>query len=176
MYKIMMLYVAFFKIGMFSFGGGYAMLPLIEREIIEKNHWMNYSEFLDLLAISQSSPGPIATNSATFIGFKLLGLPGSIAATAAVVSFSIITLGICSPLIEKHKNSKFLTRLFGVLRPLTIGFILSAAISIFKRGDFDTASLLIMAFSFFFIQFKKIHPIPVILFFGFTGIILKGAL
>ena len=176
MYKIMMLYIAFFKIGMFSFGGGYAMLPLIEQEIIEKNCWMNYSEFLDLLAISQSSPGPIATNSATFIGFKLLGLPGSVAATAAVISFSVIALGICSPLIYKHKDSKFFKKLFSVLRPLTIGFILSAATSVFKRGNFDNASLFIMAISFFLIQFKKIHPIPVIILFGFTGIILKGAL
>lgn len=174
--KLISLYITFFKIGMFTFGGGYAMLPLIEKEIIDRHGWLTSTEFLDLLVLSQSSPGPIATNSATFIGFKYYGIAGSIVATVAVTSFSIISLGLFSPVIEKYKDSRYLKALFSNLRPLTIGFILSAVFSVSLKGSLDPVSVVITVLSFLLLHSGKLSSIATIGVFGIVGIILKGAL
>ena len=84
------LYLAFLKIGTFSFGGGYAMLPFIQKEIVEKNDWISSTEFTDIIGISQMTPGPVAINSATFVGYKINGVIGSIVATLGVITTSFI--------------------------------------------------------------------------------------
>ena len=89
---LLQLFISFFKIGAFSFGGGYAMLPLIKREVIEVHGWMTGAEFIDVLAISEMTPGPFAVNSATFLGNKVAGIPGSIVATFAVILPSFIVM------------------------------------------------------------------------------------
>ena len=94
MSEIILLFLIFLKIGAFSFGGGYAMLPFIQQEFISKYHFITNQEFLDLLAISQSTPGPVAINSATFVGFKTAGFFGSLAATIGVTIFALIGLTI----------------------------------------------------------------------------------
>ena len=88
------LFLTFFKIGAFSFGGGYAMIPFIQREVIDKHNWINLSNFSDIIGISQMTPGPVAVNTATFVGYKLAGVLGSFSATLGitVVSFILITL------------------------------------------------------------------------------------
>lgn len=88
------LFISFFKIGAFSFGGGYAMLPLIEEEIIQVHNWLTATEFIDIIAVSEMTPGPIAVNSGTFLGYKIAGVIGSVVATTAVVlpSFLVMTL------------------------------------------------------------------------------------
>src|SRR5690554_4086258 len=90
------LFLSFFKIGVFAFGGGYAMIPLIEREIVKSNNWIRPSEFIDIIGISQMTPGPIAINSATFVGYKIGGVMGSIFATIGVVGFSFILVSIAT--------------------------------------------------------------------------------
>lgn len=104
MSKIILLFLIFLKIGAFSFGGGYAMLPFIQQEFINKYHFITNQEFLDLLAISQSTPGPIAINSATFVGFKTAGFWGSLAASVGVVIFSLVGLTIISHLLDKFST------------------------------------------------------------------------
>ncbi|WP_236877919.1 chromate transporter [Clostridioides difficile] len=106
MSEIILLFLIFLKIGAFSFGGGYAMLPFIQQEFISKYHFITNQEFLDLLAISQSTPGPVAINSATFVGFKTAGFFGSLAATVGVTIFALIGLTIISKLFSKFKNNK----------------------------------------------------------------------
>ena len=106
MSEIILLFLIFLKIGAFSFGGGYAMLPFIQQEFISKYHFITNQEFLDLLAISQSTPGPVAINSATFVGFKTAGFFGSLAATIGVTIFALIGLTIISKLFSKFKNNK----------------------------------------------------------------------
>ena len=101
------LFTAFLKIGAFGFGGGYAMLPLIEREIVTNNQWISYREFIDIIGISQMTPGPVAINSATFVGYKVAGIWGSVVATLGVVSFSFILVTIASHYIIKFKESRF---------------------------------------------------------------------
>ncbi|SHH26161.1 chromate transporter [Tepidibacter thalassicus] len=178
MYKILSLFkifIAFFKIGAFSFGGGYAMLPFIEREIIKLKGWLTYKEFLDVLAISQASPGPIAINSATFIGYKYYYILGSIFATLGVISFSIICMNILSPALEKYKDNKHLSKILKFLKPITVGFILSSAYSTFNKSIFDLYSFMIFLLSFILLNSKKVHPIIIIIGFGLAGTILKGA-
>lgn len=169
------IFIAFFKIGAFSFGGGYAMLPFIEREIVNNNGWLSPKEFLDVLAISQVSPGPIAINSATFIGYKYNFILGSIFATLGVIVFSIIAINLVAPSLEKYKNNKNIAILFKTLRPITIGFILSAFYSTYEKSVSDFFSICIFFFSFILLHSKKIHPVFIILFSGFIGVILKGA-
>ena len=102
------LFITFFKIGAFSFGGGYAMLPLIEEEVIQVNSWLTSTEFIDILAISEMTPGPIAINSATFIGYKVSGVFGSAVSTLGVTLPSFIVMSIIFHFVYKFKNSPYL--------------------------------------------------------------------
>ena len=129
MSKVLMLFLTFFKIGSFSFGGGYAMLPFIQQEFIDKFKFITNQEFLDLLALSQSTPGPIAINSATFIGYKVSGFWGSLASSIGVVIFSVLGLTIIAKLFDKFRENEKVSRVLSVLQPITLGFILAAVYS-----------------------------------------------
>lgn len=174
MYKIIELFFSFFKIGAFSFGGGYAMLPFIEKEIIDNHKWLTDSQFIDLLALSQSSPGPIATNSATFVGYMQAGFLGSLISTLGVIGFSLIVLNLLCPYFQKYKNHPKFESVFFVLRPITLGFILASCISTYPKAITNFKSQIIFLISFFTLYFlKKIHPVWVILSFGALGILFK---
>lgn len=172
MYLLLRLFTTFFKIGGASFGGGYAMLPFIEKEVIEINGWLTAQEFLDVLAISQITPGPIAINAATFIGYRILGLNGSLVATAGIVAAPFIYMSIVSRFLSKYKSSEVFTKVFYYLRPVTTALILSAAYSTVLKSVIDTRSAVIFAVSFVLILSTKVHPIAIILGFGVIGIFL----
>lgn len=172
MSKIALLFLLFFKIGAFSFGGGYAMLPFIQQEFITKNHLITSQEFLDLLAISQSTPGPVAINSATFVGYKTAGVLGSLAATIGVSLFAIIGLTIISKLFDKFKNNKRVENLLIVLRPITIGFILAAAFSSGNEVSWNWYAIIAFATSYLLLHKKKIGSIAIIFIYGAIGIAL----
>ena len=124
------LFLTFLKIGLFSFGGGYAMIPFIQREIVEKNNWMGYKEFLDIIGISQITPGPIAVNSSTYVGVKTLGIIGAIVATIGVSLGSFILVIFITKKIEKVKETHVLDNIFKGIRPIVIALIVSSAYSI----------------------------------------------
>ncbi|WP_315167787.1 chromate transporter [Metaclostridioides mangenotii] len=172
MSKIILLFLLFFKIGAFSFGGGYAMLPFIQQEFITKNHLITSQEFLDLLAISQSTPGPVAINSATFVGFKTAGILGSLAATIGVSLFAIIGLTIISRLFDKFRDNEKIENLLTVLRPITIGFILAAAFSSGKDVPWNLYAILAFITSYYLLYKKKIGSIVIIFIYGAIGIAL----
>lgn len=171
--EIIKLYLAFLKIGAFSFGGGLAMLPFIEGEIIEKHGWLSYNEFLDLLSLSQSSPGPIAINSATFIGYRFGGFQGALFSTLGVISFSILIINLISKYLDTYSSHPKTKLLFKILRPITLGFILSSSFSTFSKSVIDIKSFLIFAVSFFLLIKRKFHPIIIIVFFGIVNIFIK---
>lgn len=157
---------------MFSFGGGYAMLPMIEREIVTSNGWITYSEFIDIIGISQMTPGPIAINSATFVGYKIAGVMGSIFATLGVVFFSFIIVSIATHYVIKFKDSIILKSILTGMKPALIGLIISAFISLAKEAFVDFKGILI-AVIIALISFKtKIHPILVIVIAALLGVIL----
>ena len=97
------LFLSFLKIGTFSFGGGYAMLPFIQKEVVEKNQWITMTDFTDIIGISQMTPGPVAINSATFVGYRVAGVLGSIVATIGIIFTSFILVLITSKAIKKFK-------------------------------------------------------------------------
>jgi chromate transporter len=170
--KILQLFISFFKIGAFSFGGGYAMLPFIKKEIIEVHHWLTTSEFIDILAVSEMTPGPIAINSATFLGYKVAGVIGSIAATVAVVLPSFIVISLIYHFYTKFRNSPYVDWAFKGIRPVVLGLIASASISVAKDAFIDLKSVIIAAVLFYVVSFKKLNPIIAIVLAGVIGVLV----
>ena len=166
------LFITFFKIGAFSFGGGYAMLPLIEEEVIQVNSWLTSTEFIDILAISEMTPGPIAINSATFIGYKVSGVFGAAVSTLGVTLPSFIVMSIIFHFVYKFKNSPYLAWVFEGIRPVVLGLIASAAFTVAKSSFIDLKSVLISIGIFYLVTFKKFNPILSIVLAGGLGILL----
>lgn len=173
------LFIMFFKIGAFSFGGGYAMLPIIEAEVTNKG-WFTTQEFTDIIAVAGMSPGPIATNSATVVGYHVGGISGAIIASVAMTLPSLMIILLLSSLILKIKNGKILGAVFYGLRPVVLSLICYAAIK------FALANQL-LKFQFSFNHFMiamiflvtliglikyKVHPVIFIVASGICGVIL----
>jgi len=178
---------SYLKIGLFGFGGGYAMLALIEREIVGSG-WITEQMFTDIVAISQMTPGPIGINSATYIGYVapslagfdgvFYGLLGSVVCTFVVVLPSFVLVAYTSHFISRHKESAFVKGVFSGLRPVVVGLIASAALLLMNSSNFgsDTrdviVSILICISAFSIVYFTKIHPIAVIVVAGIAGLFL----
>jgi chromate transporter len=166
------LFLSFLKIGAFSFGGGYAMLPLIRKEIIEVHGWLTVKEFIDILAVVEMTPGPVAINSATFLGYKVAGIWGSIAATVGVVLPSIVIILIIAHFLSKFRESPYVDYAFRGIRPVVLGLVASAALTVAKDAIIDIKSLIIGVVLFYLVSFKDMHPIPVIILAGIAGAII----
>ncbi len=178
---------SYLKIGLFGFGGGYAMLSLIEREIVGSG-WITPKMFTDIVAISQMTPGPIGINSATYIGYvapihagydsPLWGLLGSVVCTLVVILPSFLLVAFTSHLISKHKESVVIRGIFSGLRPVVIGLIASAALLLMNGENFGTEtneifiSVIIAVAALATVLFTKIHPILVIILSGIAGLII----
>jgi len=191
------LFWSFFKIGMFSFGGGYAMIPIIQREI-ESHEWIAAKEFADIVAVSQMTPGPLAVNAATYIGVKIAGVLGSAVATFAVSLPSFIIIISIANFLVKFKESNTINSVLKGIRPVTTGLISSAVIffaqmSVFTGdisyknlknifiGEFSrftegmqlhTGPLVIFLLILVAVKKFKLHPIPAVLCSAALGIIL----
>lgn len=174
METLLKLLFTFFKIGLFSFGGGYAMIPFMQREIIEKHQWLSSSEFVDIIGISQMTPGPVSVNSATFVGYKVSGIVGSIFATLGITVISFILVSIASKAIDKFKESKYLKAALLGMRPVLIALIINAFISLAKDVYVDVKSIIVTLIVGGCLLSKKIHPILTIVIAGLLGIILWG--
>jgi chromate transporter len=166
------IFITFFKIGLFSFGGGYAMLPLIQQEVVTRHNWVTAKEFIDIVAISQVTPGPIAINSATYIGFKTTGVLGSALATLGVTLPSVIVMIIICKFFFKFKNNKYVEHAFLGLRPATVGLVAAAAILVAFGAFIDIKSVLIFIAAFV-LSFKlNIDPILLTVLSAAAGFIL----
>ena len=130
--------------GLFSFGGGYAALPLIQQEVVGANSWLSLSEFNDLITISQMTPGPIAVNSATFVGVRVGGLLGGLVATLGCVTPSAIIVGILAYFYKKYKDLDSISNVLYFLRPAIISMILIAGVDILMTALFDTRAIALM--------------------------------
>lgn len=168
---IVKLFFSFLKIGTFSFGGGYAMLPFIEREIVISNNWISTTEFMDIIGISQMTPGPVAINSATFVGYKMQGVLGSIAATLGVITTSFILVSIINKALTKFKESNIVKATLLGMRPVLIALILSAFLGLAKESYIDFKSIVITIIVGVMLLSKKIHPILIIIISALLGII-----
>ena len=168
------LFYTFFIVGLFTFGGGYAMLSLIQNEVVVNHAWITAQEFTDMVAMSQMTPGPIGINSATYVGYAVTGnIFGSLLATIAVSLPSfIIILSICR-IYEKFKKSNVFASLMKTLRPVVIGMIGAAAgILVTKENFIDWTSWILFAGAFIGAQWLKINPILLIIAGGVIGYII----
>lgn len=173
---ILTLFLSFFKIGAFTFGGGYAMLSLLENEFVEKRGWLTKEEFMDMVAIAESTPGPVAINSATFIGYKAAGVLGSALATLGVVLPSFIIIYVISLFLDKFLAFTLVANAFKGIQACVVYLIGSVGIKLFKQMEKKPLNIVIMScvlacmigFSLFAIKFSSIIYI---LISGAIGII-----
>ena len=176
------LFISFLKIGLFSFGGGYAALALIQQEVVVENGWLAVGEFNDLITISQMTPGPIALNSATFVGQRVAGFPGSLAATIGCILPSAIIVGALSYFYKKYKDLDLMTDVLKFLRPAIVVMILIAGLDILQTALFDVEKVAIANLdfkmlgifiaAFIVMQKKDYDPIKVMLASGAVYLVL----
>ena len=159
------LFLSFLQVGLFSFGGGYAAMPLIQGQVVTTHGWLSMTEFTDLITISQMTPGPIAVNSATFVGIKIAGIPGALVATLGCILPSCIIVTLIAKLYLKYRNMAILQGVLGSLRPAVVAMIASAGISIVFT---DTRWTLVVIFVIcvFLLRKVKMNPIWVMVLAG----------
>ena len=164
------LFLTFAKIGLFTFGGGYAILALIENEVVDIHGWMTTAEFTDIVAISQATPGPIAINCATYVGYTATdSILGSAIATFAVCLPSLILASLAARFIYKFRNNKYVEAAFNGLRPAVVGLILAAGITLMNSDNF-TDYISIIIFSVVAIaSYFKVNPIFLLMLSGIAG-------
>lgn len=184
------LFITFFFIGLFGFGGGYGMLSLIQGEVVHHWHWMTTSEFTDIVAISQMTPGPIGINSATYCGYtavhnagmgNAMAILGSITATFALVLPSLILMILISSMFMKYMNTSVVQSVFMGLRPAVVGLLGAATLLLMTSDNFSTPSqnpwqfwisTALFAATFVGTMYFKINPIRMILYCALAGLLL----
>lgn len=176
---LLQLFVSYLKIGFFGFGGGYAMLSLIHSEVVEHNEWLTNAEFADIVAVSQMTPGPIAINSATYIGYEVAGAWGSIVATVAVCLPALTIMMLLTRFFLKLHDNRYVKGVVGGMKPVVVGMIMSAALLlIFPHSDdgrsfIDGWSWVIFAVVLI-ASARKVNPILLIILSGVAGLLIYG--
>lgn len=165
------LFTTFFRIGAFTIGGGYAMIPIIEADIVEKNHWISKEEFLDLIAVAQSCPGVFAINISTFIGYKLHGTPGALFAAlgAALPSFLIILL--IAMFFKQFQDVAWVAACFNGIRPAVVALIAAPTFSLAKSAKINLSNCWIPIASALLIYLLGVNPVFIIIAAGIGGYI-----
>ena len=164
------LFCSFFKIGLFTFGGGMAMIPFIQRETVEKHGWIEEKDILEILAISESTPGPIAINTATFIGYQKAGVFGSAAATFGVVLPSFFIISIISLFLKQFMGIKAVEYAFAGIRAGVIALVIKALIKLFKGCPKNVVSYVIIALAFIAAVVFDVNVIIIIISAGLIGL------
>lgn len=168
------IFLIFMKIGLFSYGGGNAILPLIRQEVVINNLWLKPTEFTDLVAISQVTPGPIAINAATYIGYKIGGFWGSILSNIGLILPTFIIMLLVTKLFIKFKNNEYVQNIFKGVLPATVGLIASAVVMVSFGSFIDYKSILIGIGVFIAAYKYKVDPIILIAISGVLGFVFYG--
>ena len=164
------LFWSFFKIGLFGFGGGYGMISMIQFDVVDKNGWMTNSEFADILALSQMTPGPISINCATYIGYNQGGIIGAIFTTFALCLPTILLMAIVITWLFKNKENHYVKALLSSLNPIVVGLIFSAGVLMMNKENFiGIESIIVCAIVFVATFFFKVNPIYLIIMSGIFG-------
>ena len=181
------LFYTFVKIGLFSFGGGYGMLSVIQSEIVTRHAWLSSSEFADIVAVSQMTPGPIGINSATYVGYtavvngggsELMGVLGSLTASVAVMLPSVLLMLLASRFFMKYSRHSSVEAVFEGVRPAVVGLIASAALLLMTEDNFGSpissplqfyVSIVLFAAAFVALKFFKVSPLLLLLLAGIFG-------
>ncbi len=165
------LFYTFFMIGSLAFGGGYVMIPLLDRQIVNTLGWLTPNQFIDIVAIAEMTPGPIAVNSATFVGFQRAGILGSVVATTGVVLPSFLIVVAIAILVQRFSNSERLRCAICGVRPVVVGMIASAVWSVGKQTLLDWKSWLLAIVMLLLLLRAKVHPILLIAASGLLGLL-----
>ena len=170
------LFWSFLQVGLFSVGGGYAALPLIQNQMVDVHGWITLSEFSDLITIAEMTPGPIAINGATFVGIRCAGLPGAIVATFGCIFPSCVIVSLFAFLYARYSNLSVVQSVLATLRPVVVALIASAGISILQQAVFSGRSIAVssvdwiagicFAAAFLAIRKTKINPVIIMLVCG----------
>jgi chromate transporter len=176
MIALIRLFFAFLKIGAFTFGGGYAALSLIQKEVVEATHWLSPKDFIDIVAIAEMTPGPIAINASTFVGYKVGGPAGSAIATFGVILIPVIITLLVSIYYNKFKHLKQVNWVIRGIRPAVLGIIATACIKISKVSIVDFKGVVIALLVFAGVYKLKINPIIAIIISGVLGIVFYGVI
>jgi len=166
------LFLSFARIGLAAFGGGYAMIPLMRAEFIIARQWLTLEEFLDIIAIAEITPGPVAINSATYIGYKVAGIPGAAAATLGVIAPSVVLILIIAGLFQHFRTSPLVRAVISGIRPAVIGLIFSAVLVLGRPVLVDFRAFSISFAAFLLLITGKLRPLPVIGLAALLGLLL----
>lgn len=167
------LYFLFFKIGLFTFGGGYAMLPMIQRELVEKKGYATNEEIIDYYAIGQLTPGVIAVNVSTFIGMKRKGLLGAVFSTLGMITPSIIIISLCALVLNSISSNIYVKYAFSGIRTAVCALVIKAVIPVTKRGVRDMFTAILFAAAFILPAFFSVPSVYVILICAVSALIFK---
>ena len=174
--NLLKLYLLFAKIGATTFGGGYAMLPILQKEIVDKHHLATEKDLLDYYAIAQCTPGVIAVNTATLIGYKVKGIKGAIIATLGIVTPSIIIITLIASLLNFFQESIFIQKAFVGIRICVAALVLNAVISLWKNSIIDKYTFILFTLALLITLFTTISPIYLIIGTGIITLILTRKL
>ncbi|MCI8961078.1 MAG: chromate transporter [Lachnospiraceae bacterium] len=183
MNSVWTLFTEFLKIGFLSIGGGYAIIPLIQEQVVEKAGWISEKMFTDIITISQMTPGPLAVNTSTFVGLQIGGLPGALAATVGCTLCGIVISLVLYKFFQTHQSSVYVLEVLNGLKSASLGLIISAAFTILllalygadSQGldgrDFNRTALLIFLAMLFILRKWKINPVLVMAASGIAGLV-----
>jgi chromate transporter len=165
------LFRTFFKIGAFVFGGGYAMIPLIQQEVVTNHNWMSEEDFVDMLAVTQSAPGPVAVNAAVFIGYKLGGLTGAIAALSGTIIPSFTIILFLATFLSAQSNYYYLNRFFEGVRPAVVALILGVGLKTGRKVISSFCGFLLGTIALVLLLVLHLHPFLLIMLGALAGMI-----
>ena len=163
------LFTTFFRIGLFTFGGGYAMIPLIESDIVGRNRWVKKEEFVDLLAVAQSAPGVFAVNMAVFVGYKLRGVPGALAAAFGCVLPSVMIILLIALFFRQFRHIEVVNNVFKGIRPVVVALIAVPVFNVAKSAKVGWSTVWVPVLAVFLIVAMGVSPVYIILIAGIAG-------
>ena len=169
--KVIQLFLSFLKIGTFTFGGGYAMIPLIQREVVDNKQWLSEGDIADVIAIAETTPGPIAINAATFVGYKTKGFKGALAATLGVIIPSFVIIVAIALLFEKYMKYDIVANAFWGIRVAVLGLMIKACISMYKQCPKNVVSYAVAGIALICVGIININALIIIISAAFVGVV-----
>ena len=168
--RILSLFAAFFKIGAFTFGGGYAMIPLVQKEVVDRRRWITDGDILDIVAIAESTPGPIAINAATFVGYKVAGFFGALAATLGVTLPSFAIIAVIASVLREFEGLEAVRYAFHGVRAGVLALILKALATMYRQCPKHLFSYIVAGASFAAVTFLNVNVLLVIIGCAVAGV------
>lgn len=171
--SLRIIFMTFFKIGLFTFGGGYAMVPLIEYEMVEKHRWIDSKEIIDIVAIAAAAPGVISVNTATFVGYRVAGFRGALVATVGMIIPSYVIICTIAIFYQQFKDLVWVSYAFTGIRAGVIVLLLGAVFELGKKLEYTTMAVLILTITFVLATFTELNVIFLLIGSGIAGMIYQ---